>query len=137
MATHSSVLAWRIPGMEEPGRLLSMGSQSRTRLKQQQQVGQRGILYDQVSNIQRLTHKHQMWRKARTITLLLVPPLSDTHPTASHPNQVSPSQHRAFSNMEILNADYGGLLFNIFTMRSICLNHKRENYLLAPWKLLF
>ena len=27
MATHSSVLAWRIPGMGEPGGLLSMGSQ--------------------------------------------------------------------------------------------------------------
>ena len=26
MATHSSVLAWRIPGMEEPGSLPSMGS---------------------------------------------------------------------------------------------------------------
>ena len=26
MATHSSVLAWRIPGIEEPGGLLSMGS---------------------------------------------------------------------------------------------------------------
>ena len=26
MATHSSVLAWRIPGMVEPGGLLSMGS---------------------------------------------------------------------------------------------------------------
>ena len=26
MATHSSVLAWRIPGTEEPGGLLSMGS---------------------------------------------------------------------------------------------------------------
>ena len=26
MATHSSVLAWRIPGKEEPGGLLSMGS---------------------------------------------------------------------------------------------------------------
>ena len=26
MATHSNVLAWRIPGMAEPGRLLSMGS---------------------------------------------------------------------------------------------------------------
>ena len=26
MATHSSVLAWRIPGMGEPGRLLSRGS---------------------------------------------------------------------------------------------------------------
>ena len=25
MATHSSVLAWRIPGMEEPGGLLSVG----------------------------------------------------------------------------------------------------------------
>ena len=25
MATHSSVLAWRIPGMGEPGGLLSMG----------------------------------------------------------------------------------------------------------------
>ena len=26
MATHSNVLAWRIPRMEEPGGLLSMGS---------------------------------------------------------------------------------------------------------------
>ena len=26
MATHSSLLAWRIPGTEEPGGLLSMGS---------------------------------------------------------------------------------------------------------------
>ena len=30
MATHSSILAWRIPWMEEPGRLQSMGSQSET-----------------------------------------------------------------------------------------------------------
>ena len=28
MATHSSVLAWRIPGIEEPGRLPSMWSHS-------------------------------------------------------------------------------------------------------------
>ena len=27
MATHCSILAWRIPRMEEPGRLQSMGSQ--------------------------------------------------------------------------------------------------------------
>ena len=33
MAIHSSVLAWRIPGMGEPGGLPPMGSQSRTRLK--------------------------------------------------------------------------------------------------------
>ena len=33
MATHSSVLAWRIPGTAEPGGLPSLGSHSRTRLK--------------------------------------------------------------------------------------------------------
>ena len=27
MATHSSILAWRTPRMEEPGKLQSMGSQ--------------------------------------------------------------------------------------------------------------
>ena len=33
MATHSSILAWKIPWMEEPNRLQSMGLQkSRTRL---------------------------------------------------------------------------------------------------------
>ena len=32
MATHSSTLAWKIPRTEEPGRLQSMGSLSRTRL---------------------------------------------------------------------------------------------------------
>ena len=34
MATHSSVPAWRLPGTGEPGGLPSMGSHSRTRLKQ-------------------------------------------------------------------------------------------------------
>ena len=39
MATHSSVLAWRIPGMGEPGGLPSMGSHrvDWTELTQQQQ----------------------------------------------------------------------------------------------------
>ena len=32
MAPHSSTLAWKIPWMEEPGRLLSMGSLRRARL---------------------------------------------------------------------------------------------------------
>ena len=34
MATHSSILAWRIPGTGEPGGLPAMRSHSRTRLKQ-------------------------------------------------------------------------------------------------------
>ena len=37
MATHSSVLAWRIPGTGEPGGLQSMGS-LRNNLQQQQQM---------------------------------------------------------------------------------------------------
>ena len=32
MTLHSSTLAWKIPWMEEPGGLQSMGSQSQTRL---------------------------------------------------------------------------------------------------------
>ena len=32
MATHPSILAWKIPGTEEPGGLQSMGLQSQTRL---------------------------------------------------------------------------------------------------------
>ena len=33
MAAHPSILAWRIPWTEKPGRLQSTGSQSQTRLK--------------------------------------------------------------------------------------------------------
>ena len=32
MATHSSTLAWKIPWVEEPGRLQSVGSLSQTRM---------------------------------------------------------------------------------------------------------
>ena len=43
MATHSSFLAWRIPGTEEPGGLQSMGSDTTEMTKQQQQ--QQGMVY--------------------------------------------------------------------------------------------
>ena len=42
MATHSSVLAWRIPGTVEPGGLPSMGLHSRTRLKRLSRSSSRG-----------------------------------------------------------------------------------------------
>ena len=42
MATHSSVLAWRIPGTAEPGAIRSMGSQSQIRLKQLSKAISRG-----------------------------------------------------------------------------------------------
>ena len=40
MAIHSSILAWEIPWTEEPGGLQTLGSESQTRLRaeQQQQV---------------------------------------------------------------------------------------------------
>ena len=38
MATHSSVLAWRIPWTEEPGGLQSIGLQSRTQLSTAQHI---------------------------------------------------------------------------------------------------
>ena len=41
MATHYSILAWKIPWTEEPGRLQSMGSQRvghNLAIKQQQQI---------------------------------------------------------------------------------------------------
>ena len=34
MATRSSILAWKVPWIKEPGGLQSMGSQSRTQLEQ-------------------------------------------------------------------------------------------------------
>ena len=39
MATHSSILAWRIPWAEEPGRLPSMGLQTQTQWNSQHIVG--------------------------------------------------------------------------------------------------
>ena len=43
MTTHSSTLAWKIPWTEEPGRLQSMWSQSRTRLKRLSSSSSKGI----------------------------------------------------------------------------------------------
>ena len=39
MATHSSILAWRIPSTEEPGELQFTGSQSQTRLSMHVHIG--------------------------------------------------------------------------------------------------
>ena len=47
MATHSSILAWRIPWTEEPGGLQSMGSQKESDMTQQ------------LNNTYTYTHTHQ------------------------------------------------------------------------------
>ena len=44
MATHSSTLAWKIPWMEEPGGLQSMGSQESDTTEATQQQQQHEVL---------------------------------------------------------------------------------------------
>ena len=56
VATHSSILAWRIPWTEEPGRLQSMGSQRvghdlATKQQQQQIIVQRQDVYSMAESL--------------------------------------------------------------------------------------
>ena len=48
MATHSSILAWKIPWTEEPGRLQSMGSQrvGHDLVTKEQLIDEKGITVD-------------------------------------------------------------------------------------------
>ena len=56
MATHSSVLAWRIPGLGEPGGLLSIGSN---------RVGHDGS--DSAAAAAAEPHTIFIWPKAKTV----------------------------------------------------------------------
>ena len=61
MATHSSILAWSIPGTEEPGGLPSVESQSQTRLS--------GLPYSLAHvplNARGLAHTHSRPRRLRS-----------------------------------------------------------------------
>ena len=51
MATHSSVLAWGIPGMGKPGGPPSMGSQSRTQLKRLSSSSSKGTFHPKMGTI--------------------------------------------------------------------------------------
>ena len=57
MAPHSNTLAWKIPWMEEPGRLQSMGSQS--------------VEYDSVTSLSLFTFMH--WRMKWQPTPVFLP----------------------------------------------------------------
>ena len=57
METHSSVLAWRIPWMEKPGRLQSAGSQSRTQLKQLRSSSNRSLIWSGANVESRRLHR--------------------------------------------------------------------------------
>ena len=74
MATHSSVLAWRIPGTGEPDRLLSMGSQSRntTEATQQQQQAHSTLFHSQEANFPESSAcpKNQRWASKKCCHLV-------------------------------------------------------------------
>ena len=63
MATHSSVLAWKIPGTGEPGELPSMGSQSWTRLSSssssnnEQSENENSFIYNSIKKNKMLRNK--------------------------------------------------------------------------------
>ena len=57
MAPHSSTLAWKIPWMEEPGRLQSMGSL--------------GVGHDRATSLSRFTSMH--WRRKWQPTPVFLP----------------------------------------------------------------
>ena len=60
MATHSSVLAWRIPGTGQPGGLLSMGSHRKKKKKKKKEPGGLQSMGSQKSRTQ-LSAKQQQY----------------------------------------------------------------------------
>ena len=56
MATHSSILAWRIPWTKKPGGLWSMGSQSQTRLRYYHFHFQRDVQKNVLQNVKNSLH---------------------------------------------------------------------------------
>ena len=71
MATHSSVLAWRIPGTGEPGGLPSMGhtelDTTEATLQHQQQQWLRIHLPMQETQAQSPAWKDPIWHRATTV----------------------------------------------------------------------
>ena len=62
IATHPSILAWKIPWTEESDRLQSMGSQRVTHLATKQQMEVRGV-WEGWTSVQRLT-PHNQWARS-------------------------------------------------------------------------
>ena len=71
MATHSSVLAWRIPGTGEPGGLPSVGSHSQTRLKRLSSSSMHVCIVDCLASVSVLVfvYEHMWMSVCRRFTL--------------------------------------------------------------------
>ena len=83
MATHSTVLAWRIPGTGEPDRLPSTGSQSQnTTEAQQQQQPHSTLFHSQEANFPESSTcpKNQRWASKSAAALWTFPVTTTDHP---------------------------------------------------------
>ena len=93
MATHSSILAWRIPGTEEPGGLRSMGvAQSRTRLWRLSNSSSCSALTAQALEPYSLVRIQASPLSWVTLTLSRLP---HSHPTQASHHLAKPGQVRA------------------------------------------
>ena len=62
MATHSSILAWKIPWTEEPGRLQPMGSQRFGYQRVTNTGDKEGFLVKHPFNSMAKNFKHSLWK---------------------------------------------------------------------------
>ena len=85
MATHSSVLAWRIPGTGEPGGLPSMGSH---------RVGHN--LSDLAAVAAGLLVHHELPEFTQTHVRRVGDVIQPSHPLSSPSPAPNPSQHQSF-----------------------------------------
>ena len=67
MAIRSTILAWRIPSSEEPGRLLSIGSHSQTQLKQLSMDSISGSITSQCCDLERKSNLEKSLEKSEII----------------------------------------------------------------------
>ena len=104
MAIHSSTLAWKIPWREEPDRLQSMGSQSRTRLTDFTSLHFSSVARLCQTHCEPMNHStpglpvhHQHPEFTQTHIHRVSDAIQPSHPRSSpSPPVPNPSQHQSF-----------------------------------------
>ena len=105
MATHSSILAWRIPGTGEPGGLPSKGSHSRTRLKRLSSSSSTcsGIFPSSSVGKRICLQRRRPWRRQWHPTPVLLPGESHAHtPWQATVRGIANSRTLAFSHVLVV-----------------------------------
>ena len=142
MATHSTILAWRIPWTEKPGRLQSMGSQSQTRLKwlstHTQQVM---MLFWTILSTwcfqrhRRIIKKVKLcpwyrWRLCLVAQLCLtLCDLTDCNPPGSSVRGDSPGKNTGMGCHDLLQGIFPTQGLNQGLLHCRCLSHKGSPYI--------